>query len=80
MTEVLQASSHESRKQIKGLDFHVVEAGDNGAPVLILLHGFPKFWWAWRHQITPLAKAGYHVVVPDLRGYNTTEAPQEVSA
>ena len=46
----------------------------------MLLHGFPEFWWAWRHQITPLAAAGYHVVVPDMRGYNTSEAPQALAA
>ena len=46
---------------------------------MILLHGFPEFWWGWRHQIGPFAAAGYHVVVPDLRGYNTSEIPPEVS-
>ncbi|MBV1687820.1 alpha/beta hydrolase [Novosphingobium sp. G106] len=59
---------------------HVVEAGRVGDPMLVLLHGFPEFWWAWRHQITPLAAAGFHVVVPDLRGYNLSCAPQEPSA
>lgn len=49
-----------------------------GAPLVMLLHGFPEFWWAWRRQITPLAAAGYHVVVPDLRGYNLSDAPKGV--
>jgi epoxide hydrolase 4 len=48
--------------------------------IVILLHGFPEFWWAWRHQITPLAEHGFHVVAPDTRGYNLSEAPQEISA
>jgi pimeloyl-ACP methyl ester carboxylesterase len=77
---LLEHGWRESTKAINGLNLHVVEAGKAGQPLLILLHGFPEFWWAWRHQITPLAKAGYHVVVPDMRGYNTSDAPQEVSA
>lgn len=77
---LLQHGWRESIKTINGLNLHVVEAGEAGQPLLILLHGFPEFWWAWRHQITPLAGAGYHVIVPDMRGYNTSDAPQEVSA
>ncbi|WP_429599722.1 alpha/beta fold hydrolase [Sphingomonas zeicaulis] len=44
----------------------------------MLLHGFPGSWWAWRKQTTPLAEAGYHVVVPDLRGYDRGDAPEVV--
>lgn len=69
-----------TRRFVNDLSLHVVEAGPADGPLLILLHGFPEFWWAWRHQITPFAERGYHVVVPDLRGYNTSAAPQEVSA
>jgi pimeloyl-ACP methyl ester carboxylesterase len=69
-----------SRLSVNGLSLHVVEAGEDDCPLLILLHGFPEFWWAWRHQITPLANAGYHVVVPDLRGYNKSDAPQDISS
>ena len=76
----MQAGWRESRRSINGVSLHIVEAGDPADPLLILLHGFPEFWWAWRHQITPLAEAGYHVVVPDMRGYNSSDAPQEVSA
>jgi pimeloyl-ACP methyl ester carboxylesterase len=65
---------------VNGVSLHVVDAGDPDAPLLILLHGFPEFWWAWRKQITLLAQAGYHVVVPDMRGYNLSSAPQEVEA
>ena len=78
--DLLQPGWRESRRLINGLHLHVVEAGDEGAPLLILLHGFPEFWWAWRLQITPLAQAGYHVVVPDMRGYNTSDAPQDVGS
>lgn len=59
---------------------HVVEAGRGGDPMLVLLHGFPEFWWGWRHQITPLAEAGFHVVVPDLRGYNLSSTPRDLKA
>ncbi len=76
----LQPGWREATRAVNGLNLHVVEAGPENGPLLILLHGFPEFWWAWRHQITPLAEAGYHVVVPDQRGYNTSDAPQDVSA
>ncbi|MGB9752321.1 MAG: epoxide hydrolase [Roseiflexus castenholzii] len=56
-----------------GIRFHVVRAG-NGDRLLLLLHGFPEFWWSWRHQIEVFA-AHYTVVAPDLRGYNETEKP-----
>ncbi len=77
---LLQPGWREFRRRVNGLDLHVVEAGEEGAPLLILLHGFPEFWWAWRKQITPLAEAGYHVVAPDMRGYNTSDAPQDVAS
>ena len=48
-------------------------------PLAILLHGFPEFWGSWRHQISALVDLGYRVWVPDLRGYNTSDAPQKVS-
>jgi epoxide hydrolase 4 len=53
-----------------GLRLHVVSAGPPGAPLVILLHGFPEFWYEWRAIIGPLAAAGFHVVAPDQRGYN----------
>ena len=77
---LLQTGWREATRSINGVSLHIVEAGQVGDPLLLLLHGFPEFWWAWRHQITPLAEAGYHVVVPDMRGYNTSEAPQEIAA
>jgi pimeloyl-ACP methyl ester carboxylesterase len=78
--QLLQPGWRASTRVIDGLAIHMVEAGDAGNPLVILLHGFPEFWWAWRHQITPLAAAGYHVVAPDMRGYNTSDAPREVAA
>src|SRR5215213_8333837 len=55
-----------------GIRFHVVEAGE-GPPVL-LLHGFPEFWYSWRHQLPALSDR-FRAVAPDLRGYNLTERP-----
>ncbi len=57
---------------------HTVEAGI-GEPV-VLLHGFPEFWYSWRHQLPALAAAGVHAVAPDLRGYNTSERPAGVAS
>lgn len=52
---------------------HVAEQGTG--PLVVLLHGFPEFWYSWRHQITFLANQGYHVVAPDLRGYGDSDSP-----
>lgn len=47
---------------------------------MILLHGFPEFWYAWRRQILALGEAGFRVVAPDQRGYNLSDKPRRVSA
>jgi epoxide hydrolase 4 len=60
-----------------GVDLHLVEAGE-GEPV-VLLHGFPEFWYSWRAQIPALAAAGHHVLAPDLRGYNLSSRPSGIS-
>src|SRR3954470_22148021 len=52
-----------------------VAAGSSDGPVVILLHGFPEFWYGWRNQIGALAAAGFRVVVPDQRGYNDSSKP-----
>src|SRR5215208_996006 len=57
---------------------HYVEAGEG--PLVVLLHGFPEFWFSWRLQIAPLAAAGFRVVAPDLRGYNLSSRPEGVEA
>ncbi len=69
-----------SRVKTNGLTLHVAEAGPKGGPLLILLHGFPEFWYGWRHQIGPLADAGFHVIAPDQRGYNLSDKPNGVDA
>ena len=60
------------------ITLHYVEAGEG--PLVILLHGFPEFWFGWRRQIAPLAAAGFRVVAPDTRGYNLSSRPEEVPA
>jgi epoxide hydrolase 4 len=56
-----------------GIRMHYVTQGEG--PLIVLLHGFPEFWYSWRHQIPFLAEHGYTVVAPDLRGYNDTDKP-----
>jgi len=58
-----------------GLRFHVAEAGPPDGPLVLLLHGFPEFWWSWRHQLVAFGDAGYHAVAPDLRGYGASDKP-----
>ncbi len=66
--------------ETNGIRLHVVQAGPLDGPLLILLHGFPEFWYGWKGQIEPLAAAGYRVWVPDQRGYNLSDKPKGVVA
>ncbi|MCC2547775.1 alpha/beta hydrolase [Hymenobacter sp. BT175] len=63
-----------------GLHVHVVQCGPPIGPLVILLHGFPEFWFGWRGQIQALAAAGYRVWVPDQRGYNLSDKPRPVAS
>jgi pimeloyl-ACP methyl ester carboxylesterase len=56
-----------------GTRFHVAESGDG--PLILLLHGFPEFWWTWRGQLSSLSAAGYRVAAPDMRGYGGRSGP-----
>ena len=56
-----------------GARFHAAETGTG--PLVLLLHGFPEFWWAWRSQLVALSEAGFRVVAPDLRGYGASDKP-----
>ena len=60
------------------MQLRVVEAGDRGAPVVVLAHGFPELAYSWRHQIPALAEAGYHVLAPDQRGYGGSSRPDAI--
>jgi pimeloyl-ACP methyl ester carboxylesterase len=66
--------------ETNGITMHVVEAGPPDGLVVLLCHGFPESWYSWRHQLGPLADAGYHVVAPDMRGYGRTDAPEDPRA
>lgn len=61
-----------------GVQLKVIEAGDRGAPVVLLAHGFPELAHSWRHQIPALAAAGYHVLAPDQRGYGGSSRPEAI--
>ncbi len=62
------------------VNLHAVCAGPVTGPAVVLLHGFPEFWFGWRRQIAPLAAAGFRVIVPDQRGYNVSAKPASVGA
>jgi pimeloyl-ACP methyl ester carboxylesterase len=66
------------RVATNGIGLEVRVAGPrDGAPVL-LLHGFPEFWYGWHRQIEPLARAGCRVLVPNQRGYDGSDKPRGV--
>jgi len=64
--------------EVGDVTIHYVEAGRG--PLVVLLHGFPEFWYSWRNQIPALAAAGFHVVAVDLRGYNDSSKPRGIDA
>jgi epoxide hydrolase 4 len=68
-----------TRRAGSGVTLHTAEAGPENGPVVVLLHGFPEFWYGWRHQIDALAAAGYRVVAPDQRGYNESDRPTRIA-
>lgn len=68
--------------QIKtnGINLNVIEAGPEAGPLVVLLHGFPEFWYGWRKQIEFLASKGFRVLAPDQRGYNLSDKPAYLGA
>ncbi len=68
------------RIRADGLSLHAMQAGDLNGPLVLLLHGFPEFWYGWHRQIPALAKAGYRVVALDQRGYNLSDKPAGIEA
>jgi pimeloyl-ACP methyl ester carboxylesterase len=61
-----------------GIKMHIAQQGSG--PLVVLCHGFPESWYSWRHQLTALSEAGYHVVAPDQRGYGQTDRPEPIEA
>jgi pimeloyl-ACP methyl ester carboxylesterase len=68
------------RVQTNGIELNVACDGPEDGPLVILLHGFPEFWYAWRKQIPMLAAAGCRVLAPDLRGYNLSDKPRGIAS
>lgn len=65
---------------VNGVELEVFEAGqENKGKPIILCHGWPEHAYSWRYQVTPLVEAGYHVIIPNQRGYGNSSCPQEVT-
>lgn len=73
-------ATEEHRIRGHGIDLHVVTAGPASGRPVILLHGFPDFWYGWRHQVDALAARGFRLIMPDQRGYGLSDKPAEVAA
>ncbi len=71
---VMQPGPWEHRRiAANGARFHVTVAGEDGAPLVVLLHGYPMFWWEWRGVIPHLADGGLRVAAMDLRGFGASD-------
>ncbi|OYR80357.1 alpha/beta hydrolase [Halorubrum ezzemoulense] len=82
-TDVSLLADHDvesTYRSVNNVQLHVVAAGDPDAPLVVLLHGHPDFWYGWRDQIIPLVEAGFRVLVPDQRGCNLSDAPDGVDS
>ena len=74
----IHPSTRERRVSTNGIELHLVEAGPEDGPPVVLCHGFPELSYSWRHQIPALADAGYHVLAPDQRGYGESDRPEPI--
>jgi pimeloyl-ACP methyl ester carboxylesterase len=70
------AGRHQELIETNGISLRTIIEGDG--PLAILLHGFPRCWYLWRHQIEPLKQAGFRVAVPDQRGYGASSCPERI--
>lgn len=65
---------------VNGVELEVFEAGQkNGGQPIVLCHGWPEHAYSWRYQVAPLVEAGYHVIIPNQRGYGESSCPKEVT-
>ena len=71
MTSITHGYAH-----VNGIRLHYAESG-SGGDLVLLLHGFPEFWYSWKKQLIALSEH-FHVVAPDMRGYNLSDRPQQV--
>jgi pimeloyl-ACP methyl ester carboxylesterase len=78
VTRIEATDLRDGYAELADVRIHYVEAGQG--PLVVLLHGFPEFWFSWRLQIPALAAAGFRVVAPDMRGYNLSSRPSKVAA
>ena len=81
MAPVLHINLWPMRHQVvdaRGTRIHCVEEGSG--PLVLLVHGFPEWWYSWRHQLPAIAEAGFRAVAIDVRGYGRSSAPLEVEA
>jgi pimeloyl-ACP methyl ester carboxylesterase len=67
------------RIRTNGIELHAVGSGDPKHPLVLLLHGFPEFWYGWRSYLEPLSQAGLYALAPDQRGFNTSDKPPRVA-
>jgi pimeloyl-ACP methyl ester carboxylesterase len=70
------AGRHHEIVETNGVSLRTIVEGDG--PLVILLHGYPRCWYLWRHQIDPLKEAGFRVAVPDQRGYGASSCPERI--
>jgi pimeloyl-ACP methyl ester carboxylesterase len=77
---ITHPTTRERRVETNGIELHLVEAGPEDGPTVVLCHGFPELAYSWRHQIPALADAGYHVLAPDQRGYGDSDRPEPIEA
>ena len=71
-------SRHFEDISTNGVRLRCLVEGDG--PLVIMVHGWPESWYSWRHQIDPVRESGYRVVVPDVRGYGDSDAPEPIEA
>jgi len=78
----MQTETSHTQKLIRtnGITLNIVQAGPVDGELIILLHGFPEFWYGWRGQIDYLANEGYRVWAPDQRGYNLSDKPTDTAS
>jgi len=77
---MMEIQAYDKMIETNGIKLHIVQKGDSESPLVLLLHGFPEFWYGWRQQIDFLAGMGFRVVVPDQRGYNLSDKPMGIDA
>ena len=80
MTIPLSIPYEEHLIKVNGVHLHTIVAGPELGEPVVLLHGFPEFWYGWHRQIPALVERGYRVIVPDQRGYNLSDKPEGVDA